>query len=364
MEQAKYKSFLLKFAYWAAIILIAALFIKYLLGPLTPFLIALAIALPMQALARKITQKLKINKKFLTVLLVILCYVLIAGLLVLAVFGVVSFVADWAAKLPEMFTDTIQPWATEVVNDALNKLERYNPELRATVEEALPGVMSTFSGAVMNFSVTVLGWISAIGAGLPNFFLATVICIIASIFFALDYDGISKAVLGVLPDKAQTIIRTAKRALGVIVGKYLKSYMIILLMTFAQIAVGLLIIGVDNALVIALLVAVFDILPIVGSGLVLAPWAAIKLLQGQIGTGIGLAVLWAVVIIVRQYAEPKIVGKQVGLHPLATLLCLWVGLKLAGGIGMFALPIGLLIIMELKAEGLIFNKGNEIQGGV
>ena len=128
MEQAKYKSFLLKFAYWAAIILIAALFIKYLLGPLTPFLIALAIALPMQALARKITQKLKINKKFLTVLLVILCYVLIAGLLVLAVFGVVSFVADWAAKLPEMFTDTIQPWATEVVNDALNKLERYNPE--------------------------------------------------------------------------------------------------------------------------------------------------------------------------------------------------------------------------------------------
>ena len=109
MEQAKYKIFLLKFAYWAAIVLIAALFIKYLLGPLTPFLIALAIALPMQALARKITRKLKINKKFLTVLLVILCYVLIAGLLVLAVFGVVSFVADWAAKLPEMFTDTIQP---------------------------------------------------------------------------------------------------------------------------------------------------------------------------------------------------------------------------------------------------------------
>ena len=91
MEQAKYKSFLVKFAYWAAIILIAALFIKYLLGPLTPFLIALAIALPMQALARKITKKLKINKKFLTVLLVILCYVLIAGLLVLAVFGVVHF---------------------------------------------------------------------------------------------------------------------------------------------------------------------------------------------------------------------------------------------------------------------------------
>ena len=134
-------------------------------------------------------------------------------------------------------------------------------------------------------------------------------------------------------------------------------------MTFAEIAIGLLIIGFDNAAVIALLIAVFDILPIVGSGIVLAPWAVIKLLQGKIGMGIGLAILWAVVIVVRQIAEPKIVGKQVGLHPLATMLCLWVGLKLGGGIGMFALPISLLIILELKAEGLILNKGNELQGG-
>lgn len=363
MEQAKYKDFLLKFAYWAAIILIAVLFIKYLLGPLTPFIIALAIALPMQSLARKITQKLKINKKFLTVLLVVLCYLLIAGLLVLAVFGVASFIADWATMLPDYFSDTIQPWATELVNNTLDKLDRINPEIRANIEQSLPDVMSTFSSSIMNLSVTVLGWVSAIGAGLPNFLLATVICIIASIFFAIDYDGISNAVLGVMPDKAQTVVRTAKRALGVILGKYLKSYVIIFFMTFAQIAIGLLIIGFDNAVVIGLLIAVFDILPIVGSGLVLAPWAIIKLLQGKIGMGIGLAVLWAVVIVVRQIAEPKIVGKQVGLHPLATLLCLWVGLKIGGGIGMFALPISLLIILELKAEGLILNKGNEIQGG-
>ena len=363
MEQAKYKDFLLKFAYWAAIILIAVLFIKYLLGPLTPFIIALAIALPMQSLARKITQKLNINKKFLTVLLVVLCYLLIAGLLVLAVFGVASFIADWATMLPDYFSDTIQPWATELVNNTLDKLDRINPEIQANIEQSLPDVMSTFSSSIMNLSVTVLGWVSAIGAGLPNFLLATIICIIASIFFAIDYDGISNAVLGVMPDKAQAVVRTAKRALGVILGKYLKSYVIIFLMTFAQIAVGLIIIGFDNAIVIGLLIAVFDILPIVGSGLVLAPWAIIKLLQGEIGMGIGLAVLWAVVIVVRQIAEPKIVGKQVGLHPLATLLCLWVGLKIGGGIGMFALPISLLIILELKAEGLILNKGNEIQGG-
>ena len=121
-----------------------------------------------------------------------------------------------------------------------------------------------------------------------------------------------------------------------------------------ELFIGFLIIGVSDAAGIAALIAVFDILPIVGSGLILAPWAIVCFIQGKVALGIGLAILWAIVIVARQITEPKIVGKQVGLHPLATLICLWVGLKLGGGLGMFALPISLLIILELKAEGLIF----------
>ncbi len=354
-EQRKYRRFLLRFGYWAAIILIFALFIKYLLGPLTPFLIALAITLPMQSLARVIAEKskLKINKKLLAVILVVLCYLVIAGLLVLIIAGVSSVIVDWASKLPSMFTDEIQPWATNLINNILNRLERFNPEIRDSVEAALPNVMANFSGSFVNLSVNILSWASGVGASLPNFFLATVICIISSIFLTLDYDGVSSAILGIMPTRLQVVVRTAKHALGVIVGKYLKSYLIILLMTFTEITIGLLLIGFDDAVAIAVLIAVFDILPIVGSGIILAPWAIIKLLQGKIAVGIGLAILWAVVIVVRQIAEPKIVGKQVGLHPLATLLCLWVGLKLGGGVGMFALPISLLIFIELKAEGLV-----------
>lgn len=352
-EQAKYKSFLLKFGYWAAIILMAVLFIKYLLGPLAPFLIALAIAMPMSGLARKLTKKVQSSRKFVAVVLVILCYLIVAGLLVLLISGVASVVVDWAEQLPDFFTNSVQPTVTNTVDNLIDKLERFDPEIRETVEEALPGVMTNFSNSIMSFSVKILGVASSIGTKLPSFFLATVICIIASIFLAVDYDGVARAVLGILPPKAQEVMKSAKRALGIIIGKYAKSYMIILFMTFAEIAIGLLIIGIDNAAAIAALIAVFDILPIVGSGIILAPWAIINFVQGRIGLGIGLAVLWAVVIVVRQIAEPKIVGKQVGMHPLATLMCLWVGLKIGGGIGMFALPIGLLIVLELKAEGLI-----------
>lgn len=352
-KRKKYKDFLLKFGYWASILLIAFLCIRFLLRPLAPFLIALAIVMVTQPLVRFLTGKWKVNQKILSVILVILCYLVIIGLLVLIVAGIVSVIVDWAKMFPDFFTETVQPGIGELFNKALNLLSRVDPDISIAAKEGLPNVLSSLSGSIMNLSVSILSWASAIGTKLPGLLLASVVCVISTIFLALDYDGISKKLLRFLPQKAQNVVVSAKRALGVIIGKYLKSYAIILLITFAEIAVGLLIIGIENAPSIAALVAVFDILPIVGSGMILAPWAIISFIQNKLWLGIGLAILWAVVIVVREFIEPKIVGKQVGLHPLTTLVCLWVGMKLGGGLGMFALPIGLLIVMELKAEGLI-----------
>lgn len=358
-EKEKYRDFLLRFAFWAAIVIIVVAFFKYLLGPLAPFLIALAVAALVQPFARKIASKIKTNKKIVSLLLVLLCYILLAGLIVLIVAGIVSVIVDWANTLPDFFTDSMQPALVEFGDKVIRLLSRFDPDINQNIEAAIPDIISKVGGSVMDFSMTVVSWASSVGSRLPEAFLATVICIIASIFISLDYDKLSGAVMGFLPERIEKILRIAKRALGEIVGKYVKSYLIILLMTFAQLAIGLLLIGVDDAVYIAVLIAVFDLLPIVGSGIVLAPWAIINLLRGDIAMGIGLAALWAVVIVVRQYAEPKIVGKQVGLHPLVTLLCLWVGLKLGGAVGMFAMPIGLLVLLELKDEGIILVKHEE-----
>ena len=353
-KQQKYKSFLLQFGYWAAMLLIAVLFIKFLLKPLAPFLIALAVVMLVQPIVRKMDEKFKINKRFSSVVLVILCYLVIAGLLVLIIAGIVSVVVDWAEMIPDYFVESIQPGIAAGTEKILAKLTRIDPDIGLTVEQALPQMLSSLSGSVTNFSMNILSWAAGIGTKIPGFLLATVICIISTVFLSLDYDQICRKILNLLPRKVCEIAITAKRALGVILGKYLKSYALIFLMTFAEIVIGLLIIGIKDAAAIAALIAVFDILPIVGSGMVLAPWAIISFIQHKIGLGIGLTALWAIVIVARQIAEPKIVGKQVGLHPLATLMCLWIGLKLGGGLGMFALPISLLIILDLRAEGIIF----------
>ena len=129
--------------------------------------------------------------------------------------------------------------------------------------------------------------------------------------------------------------------------------MLIMGMTFLELFIGFSVLGVKYSFLAAIAGAMIDILPIFGVGTLLVPWAVLMLLTGNQFMGVGLLVLWAVISVVRQFAEPKIVGKQVGLHPLLTLLCMWLGLKLFGGIGMFILPISLLIILDLKASGLI-----------
>ena len=290
-KQQKYKSFLLQFGYWAAILLIAVLFIKFLLKPLAPFLIALAVVMLVQPIVRKMDEKFKINKRFSSVVLVILCYLVIAGLLVLIIAGIVSVVVDWAEMIPDYFVESIQPGIAAGTEKILAKLTRIDPDIGLTVEQALPQMLSSISGSVTNFSVNILSWAAGIGTKIPGFLLATVICIISTVFLSLDYDHICRKILNLLPRRVREIAITAKRALGVILGKYLKSYALILLMTFAEIVIGLLIIGIKDAAAIAALIAVFDILPIVGSGMVLAPWAIISFIQGKIGLGIGLELL-------------------------------------------------------------------------
>ena len=104
---------------------------------------------------------------------------------------------------------------------------------------------------------------------------------------------------------------------------------------------------------IAVAIAIFDILPVVGSGLVLLPWTVFSLIKGDLVTGIGLAVLYVVVIIVRQIVEPKIVGDRVGLHPLVTLMSMVIGSYLFGGIGLLGLPITIALIHALNKQGAI-----------
>ena len=137
------------------------------------------------------------------------------------------------------------------------------------------------------------------------------------------------------------------------VWQFLKSYFIIFCITTAEISLGLFIIGVGKPIVIALIIAILDAFPIVGSGLVLLPWAGAMLITGSYVRGLGLLAVYTFVAVFRQIIEPRIVGKHVGLRPLVTLICMYAGTKLFGGMGLFALPIMAAILADLNSNGVI-----------
>ena len=127
----------------------------------------------------------------------------------------------------------------------------------------------------------------------------------------------------------------------------LKGYLALMFLTFIELSVGLLILGQSNAVLLAAIISVIDILPVLGTGAIVIPWAVISLFTGNIWKAIGLILLYIVITVIRNFSEPKIIGKQVGLHPLLTLLSMFCGLKLLGILGLFLCPLTLIIINDL-----------------
>ena len=352
-REERYKQFLLGFGFWGSIAIVIFLALKYLLRYLMPFVVALAVVALLQSPSRWIARHTKIKKSVVGIILAILVYAVLAGLMVLCSFAVVSTVADWAGSLPAYYTESIAPALSGLGEEGSKLYARLDPELVAFLESIIPSVTSSLSSAVTKFSVKLVSWASSIATSLPKLLLSAVICVIATVFLAADYDSLSVRMRQALPERAGQIVQMVQSAFKTIIKSYISSYLLVMLITFAEISAGLLILRVENAPLIAAVIAVFDILPIVGSGMILAPWAIILLIQGKMGRGIGIAVLYVVVVVARQIMEPKLVGKRVGLHPLATLICLWVGAKTLGVAGMFGFPITLLILKDLRAGGVI-----------
>ena len=210
-------------------------------------------------------------------------------------------------------------------------------------------LISSLQPKVVQLSTSV---VTGLVSNVPSFVVKVIISIVATYFFALDYDNIRRAVTSRMSESVYEKSSAAFRSLRSTIGQYARAYSLILLITFAELTVGLLCAGVKHFVLIALGIAIFDILPILGSSMIMLPWSIITLLRGNYQQGIILFIVYLVVVIARQFIEPKIVGDRVGMHPLVTLVTMYVGLKLFGGVGMLALPVACAVLMQLELAGV------------
>ena len=211
------------------------------------------------------------------------------------------------------------------------------------IEGVWKKLIDALSSAVPDFAANIV-------MALPSIILVAIVTVIACFYFAVDIEAVNSKIVSLLPGGLRLYLQKLKRKVGFGLKKYFKAYLILFVITFAELFVGFLILGVDYSFVLAVLIAFIDFLPVFGTPAVLLPWGITLLFMKEYFTGVGLMVLASIIMIVRQVIEPKILGKNLGVHPILTLLTLYVGYELFGLFGMIFLPILILIL---------FSKGEE-----
>ena len=353
MKIEKRRQFIINVLYFAIILGIVILLARYALGLLMPFFIALLVSLLLKPAVNFFHEKVKLPRSVTGVILVALFYLLLGALLIIIGVQLFSAAKSFFMTLPSLYTNSIVPWMSKVFAPLQEFVGHLDPEATAAYNVVSANVTTSIGDTVVNISKQVVGWVTNFTLKAPRFLLQMLIMVIATIFLTVDFPKVQAFVLRQFSPRWRDLLHDARVQLGRTLWSYTRSYAMILLVTFGEIALGLTIIGIDNAAGIAVAVAIFDILPVVGSGLILLPWTVFTFISGDLVTGIGLAVLYVVVIIVRQIVEPKIVGDRVGLHPLVTLLSMVLGSYLFGGIGLLGLPITVALLHALNKDGAI-----------
>lgn len=179
---------------------------------------------------------------------------------------------------------------------------------------------------------------------LPSVFIGVIMALLSSYFFVAERMQINDWFRKHMPAAMLMRYRTIRGSLMKSVGGYLKAQLKIEIWMYLLLLVGLGILKVNYFGLIALGIAILDILPFLGTGTVLIPWAVIRILTAEYKTAVGLLIIWGVGQLARQLIQPKIMGDSMGVPPLPTLFLLFFGYKAGGVVGMIvAVPVGLLL---------------------
>ena len=342
------RDFLTNFAYWAIIITAVYLALEYLLPISVPFILGILVAW----LVVWISDKLRCSHKILRIALTLLIYGIIGLLVTMLVSKGVSAISGLIKWLPQVYEHKLLPFATLVYNWCVETIRLLDPTLSSTLNTLLESVLSALKTLISYVSSAAVSLVSSVATGVPNLVLSLLAMIFSTIFVVGDYERITAFAKEHVPAGIQKVLTNIRVYLTGTLFVVIRSYALIMLLTFTELSILFSIFGIQDAFLKAALIAVFDVMPILGTGGIMIPWAVTSLVLGYTGLGLKLLLIYAIVTVVRNYVEPKIVGAQLGLHPIITLVSMFIGLRLFGFWGLFGLPVGISFLWKQKHQPL------------
>lgn len=322
--------------------------LKWFLFILLPLGLGWILAYYLQSPIEYLNSRLKIKKWFCSAFLVALSLGLAA---VLVGFAAVKLTQEAGGVLNSL--GGAVRGAADLIGGAASRLDEF---LGSDLETRVPQIIGDL---VARAAESIPSLLAGVVSALPFVFIGVVIFVMSSFCFSSDFYNMNRIVLSVFDTKSARFISEFKNQFLISAANYLKAYMCIFIISFTQLYFGLTVLKAQFAFSAAFFIALCDVLPLLGMGVVVIPWMLVSFFSGNAAFGAGLAVMFCVMTVTRQIVEPRVVGSFIGLHPLASLVCVCVGLRVMGVIGVFLVPVLVTILLNLKKSGHLSLRGKK-----
>lgn len=374
----KKRKFIINTVYYALVIFLCFLVLKYAMGTLFPIFCAFIIAALLQKPKKFLTRKTFLKDGAASAICVFVGIFIIG--FVISVIGVriaseVKGFIDYVmiqVQNADVLINNIENTVMNLISylpDFIGKTLSENVSLLfvqirewlAGSNAELPGqIAGSISGAFsLDWITTPLSGVISTATKIPSVLIAVIITLVCSCFMTADFDKIKTFVANQLPAEKRRSVLRSKTLMKNTLAKMAKAYVLIMLVTFAEMTIGLSVLKIfgifssNYIFVIALVTAIVDVIPVLGTGTVIIPWALYSLITGNFAMAIGLAVIYAVITVIRQIIEPKLVAGQLGLPPFLTISAMYIGLKFLGVLGMLIAPLLVTMLKLLNDEGIL-----------
>ncbi len=305
---------------------------------LMPFLIGFLISLIMHPLVKVMHKYLHFPNQLAAIVSLVLTVALIGTGLYYLIVTIIRQCVDLYYRLPELYNTFLEQYAP-----LIERISGFYEDLPADTKSMIDSFLQNIPNQLANFIQPVTRFAAGVTTSLPSVLIFTVVMMMSAYFMSADKRMMPNILRKITSEAVYERIRQTKAQMFRALGAYFKAQLIILSVVFLILSLCLNIAGVDYAFLFALCIAIFDALPIFGSGAVLIPWSLIALIGGEIRLAVTLIITYGIIILTRQLIEPKLVSVQIGVHPLATLLAMYVGLRLFGIIGLILGPVIVLV---------------------
>lgn len=325
-----------------------------LLSLFMPFVLALIMAWLFNPAIRYLQKKFGIKRGPLSLIFILLAFALVGGIMAGFVYTLVGQVMSFLQNWQPIWSDTmgavnsitqwLEDWLRPLPQGAYDQLVGVMDQLVEWLSDVVPNILTNLAGRAGSFAMSI-----------PSWAISLVIFLMATYFISSDYPHFRFVAANKLPSEVRAFCSQVRRVAMDAFGGYVKAELIVSGFIFLILLGGFLVMREPYALMLSILLGILDFIPIVGSGTVMVPWCVIDIALGNYTHALGLAITWGIIAVFRRVAEPKVVGDQTGLSPIASLICIYVGMRLAGVAGMILGPILCLVVVNIAKGGAFDN---------